>query len=87
MNTYVLCRMRGIGGTWPWCETVATAPGGETSGLRPWALSQLRDRSLPDGFYQAFQVEPDEDGDFDTYDSIHVEDVVWLYESEYVPAG
>ncbi|MDQ2583033.1 hypothetical protein [Saccharothrix yanglingensis] len=59
----------------------------DTAGLRPWALEQLRARSLPDGFYQAFLATPDEDGEIDTYHADHAEDVVRLYESEYVPAG
>jgi hypothetical protein len=56
-------------------------------GLRTWASGLLRSGDHEGGFYSAFLVEADEDGEFDTYHAIHVEDLVWFYESEYVLAG
>jgi hypothetical protein len=47
----------------------------------------LRGGDHQGGFYHAFLVEADENGEVDTYHAIHVEDLVWFYESEYVPAG
>lgn len=93
-NLYVLSEVRNPGRTWQWCETVATeaveagvAVDESITGLRPWAWGLLRGGNHQGGFYHAFLVEADEDGEFDTYHAIHVEDLVWFYESEYVPVG
>ncbi len=93
-NVYVLSEVLNPGRTWQWCETVATeaVEAGATveesiAGLRPWASGVLRGGDHECGFYHAFLVEADEDGEFDTYHAIHVEDLVWFYESEYVLAG
>jgi hypothetical protein len=93
-NMYVLSAVRNPGRTWQWCETVATkeVEAGVTdeesvAGLRPWASGLLRAGEHQGGFYHAFLVESDENGEFDTYHSMHVEDLVRFYESEYVLAG
>ncbi|NUT50460.1 MAG: hypothetical protein HOV94_24605 [Saccharothrix sp.] len=55
-------------------------------GLRAWALEELRSGRCADGLYHAYLVELDEQGEYDTYDPIDSDEVVWFNESEYVPA-
>jgi hypothetical protein len=55
-------------------------------GLRPWALAALTAERSRDGWYCAFVVELDQDGQFDAYSPIHDEDIVWCHETEYLPA-
>jgi hypothetical protein len=57
-----------------------------TSRLRPWALETLSWLKYGNGIYIAYLVEVDADGGYDTYLSLEVEDIVWFYEQEYVPA-
>lgn len=57
-----------------------------TTRLRPWALEILAWLKYGNGIYIAYLVEVAADGTYDTNLDLAVEDVVWLYEQEYVPA-
>jgi hypothetical protein len=55
------------------------------AGLRPWLLALLRDGSHDHGWYVGCLVGVDDDGAYDTYWSLAMEDVLWFWESECVP--
>ncbi|MPZ80621.1 MAG: hypothetical protein GEV28_09585 [Actinophytocola sp.] len=57
-----------------------------TARLRPWALEVITCERYSDGRYFAYLVELDDDGEFETYLAVAIEDVIWFYEQEYVPA-
>jgi hypothetical protein len=91
---YALCESKEQGSIGQWYRTVllldvdplATPMDELKQGLRAWGLATLTSECSRDGWYAAFLVESDGRGNFDTYDPIHVEDYVWCYGCEYVPA-
>jgi len=56
-----------------------------TAGLRPWLLGYLSTGSRQDGWYTGCLVAADENGYYDTYFSLAVEDVIWYWDGECVP--
>lgn len=58
-----------------------------TAGLKPWVLAHLKTGPHPNGWYTGRLVETDEDGDYDTYHSLAVEDVIWYWDEECVPVS
>ncbi|MBP2320882.1 hypothetical protein JOF56_001267 [Kibdelosporangium banguiense] len=54
-------------------------------GLRPWALERLTTGIARDGWYAAFLTELDDNSRFDACTALHIEEVVWCQETEYVP--
>jgi hypothetical protein len=71
-------------------ETVATLDvAGDlavlTAGLRPWLLGYLSIGSREDGWYAGCLVTTDDDGHYDTYLAVAVEDVIWYWDEECVP--
>lgn len=88
---YVLTKEQGTPGRFGWEHTHAVLEMAGTAAeltprLRPWALDIVRQEQCGDGRYFAYLVELDDDGRFDTYHALSVEDVIWFYEQEYVPA-
>jgi hypothetical protein len=93
-KAYLLCLVRGRGlGEWDYVVrlTPVDRPGLPVdelkAGLRGWALEQLRAGRCVDGVYNAYLVDVDEDGEYDTSDPVDSDEVVWLNESEYVPVA
>ncbi|WP_447004947.1 hypothetical protein ACRAKI_36165 [Saccharothrix isguenensis] len=93
MIAYVLCEVKNQGGVGQWERLVRRTPVDPNatpdelkSGVRLWALEQLSAGQCDGGLYGAYLVEVDQNGGYDTCAPIHVKDVVWFYESEYVPA-
>lgn len=88
---FVLAEERGGSGEVKWERTrtmleVRGTVAELSARLRPWALEALTHERGNDGRYFAYLVELDDDGEFDTYLALSIEDVVWFYEQEYVPA-
>jgi hypothetical protein len=91
---YALCKSVNQGSIGQYYETTlqvsvdaqATRTDELKTGLRQWGLAMLAAERSQDGWYVALLVELDDAGRFETYDPIHVEDIVWCYETEYVPA-
>lgn len=88
---FVLTKEQGESGLSGWARTIRVQ---ETAGaeaelseqLRPWALETVRRERGANGRCLAYLVELDENGDYDTYLAHTVEDLIWYYEQEYVPA-
>ncbi|MCP2165703.1 hypothetical protein LX83_002561 [Goodfellowiella coeruleoviolacea] len=92
---FVFARAHGIGNAYEWYETLkleeVDARTWSTEELarrlRPWTLDLLRERKCGDGKYLGFLVELYEDNQFDTGIALAEEEVIWFYESEYLPVG
>jgi hypothetical protein len=66
-------------------EDVTGAVADLAAGLRPWLLTHLRTGFRDNGWYAGCLVTPDEDGSYDTYHSLAMEDVIWYWDEECAP--
>jgi hypothetical protein len=71
-------------------ETIATedvtgAMEDLATGLRSWLLAYMRNGSRDNGWYTGCLVATDEDGSYDTYLSLAVEDAIWYWDEECAP--
>lgn len=57
------------------------------AGLRHWLLTQLSNSSHDNGWYTGRLVRTDDDGSYDTYFSLAVEDAIWYWDQECVPVS
>lgn len=57
------------------------------AGLRPWLLAYLSEESRDHGWYVGALVAVDEDGTYDTYWSLAMEDVLWFWDQECAPVS
>jgi hypothetical protein len=68
-------------------EDVAGASAELTAGLRPWLLAYLRSGPRDNGWYTGCLVATDEDGAYDTYLALAIEDVIWYWDEECAPVS
>lgn len=91
-HAFVLTQGQGDVGHIAWQRTTVVEeqpglPDDLTPRLRPWALATLLRDLRGDGRYFAHLVELDSDDQFDTYDALATEEVIWFHEQEHVPSS